>query len=108
MDQIQPIITEPQLRLLQLIQEIYYGKIERFVIRDGDPVIEPSTRILRDVKLGADLKKRPILIDRNYRDKPQVVEMLQQLRKLSDGVVHSLEIHDGLPFRMQIIETVLA
>jgi hypothetical protein len=88
------------------MQEIHYGRIEGLAVRDGEPVIEPNTKVLRDVKLGPQAKRRPVLIDRDYQDKPQVADMLRQFRRLGDGVVQCLEVHDGLPFRMQIVETV--
>lgn len=99
-------ITESQQTLLQLMQEIHYGRIEGLVVRNGEPVIEPNTKVLRDVKLGPQAKRRPIIIDRDYLDKSQVSDMLRQFRRLGDGIVQSLEIHNGLPFRMQIVETV--
>ncbi len=99
-------LSHSERYLLQLMQEIHYGRIEGLAIRDGEPVIEPSTKVLRDVKLDLQAKRNPIFTDRDYRDKAQVMEMLHQFRRLGDGVVQTLEVHNGLPFRMQIVETV--
>lgn len=99
-------LSHSEQTLLQLMQEIHYGRIEGLVVRDGAPVIDSNTKVLRDVKLGPQAKRRPIIIDRDYLDKSQVSDMLQQFRRLGDGIVQCLEIHNGLPFRMQIVETV--
>lgn len=104
----QASLSHSERRLLQLMQEIHYGRIDGLVVRDGEPHIEASTRVLRDVKFGPASRKRPVLIDHNYLDNPQVVDMLQQFCSIGEGIVKTLEIHDGLPFRMQIVESVLA
>lgn len=99
-------LSHSEQTLLQLMQEIHYGRIEGLVVRGGEPVIEPNTKVLKDIKLDLNAKRRPIIIDRDYQDKAQVMEMLRQFRRLGDGVVQLLEVHNGLPFRMQIVETV--
>ena len=99
-------LSHSEQRLLGLIQEVYYGKIEDLVISGGEPVMGLPLKVLRDVKLSGEYSRKPILADRDYLDKPQVVEMLRQFRRLGDGVVQLVEIHDGLPFRIQIVEMI--
>lgn len=99
-------ITKSQQTLLQLMQDIHYGRIEGLIVRGGEPIIEPNTKVLKDIKLDLHAKRKTIIIDRSYQDKAQVMEMLRQFRRLGDGVVQTLEVHNGLPFRMQIVETV--
>ncbi|MCE5322413.1 hypothetical protein LLG46_03740 [bacterium] len=106
MSQNQLQITEAQKRLLQLMQEIHYGKVEDLVISDGEPVMGLPVKVLRDVKLSGESSRKPILADCDNLDKPQVVEMLRQFRRLGDGVVQLVEIHDGLPFRIHIVDVV--
>lgn len=33
-----------------MMQEINFGRIERLIIRDGQPVLDPAPRIIRDIK----------------------------------------------------------
>lgn len=106
MSQDQLSISEAQKRLLQLMQEVHYGKIEDLVISGGEPVMGLNVKVLRDVKLSGESSRKPVFADRDYLDKPQVVEMLRQFRRLGDGVVQLVEIHDGLPFRIHIVEMV--
>lgn len=106
MSQDQPSISEAQKRLLQLMQEVHYGKVEDIVISSGEPVMGLPVKVLRDVKLSGESGRKTIFADRDYLDKPQVVEMLRQFRRLGDGIVQLVEIHDGLPFRMHIVEIV--
>lgn len=106
MSQDQLSISEAQKRLLQLMQEVHYGKVEDIVISGGEPVMGLPVKVMRDVKLSGECSKRPILADRDYLDKPQVAEMLRQFKRLGDGIVQLVDIHDGLPFRIHIVEMV--
>lgn len=106
MSQDQLSITDAQKRLLQLMQDVHYGKIEDLVISGGEPVLGLPVKVLRDIKLSVDGGRKPTFPDRDYLDKPQVVEMLRQFKRLGDGVVQLVEIHDGLPFRIHIVEMV--
>lgn len=106
MSQDQLSITEAQKRLLQLMQEVHYGRVENLVICNGEPVMGLPVKALRDVKLSGECCRKPIIADREYLNKPQVVEMLRQFKRLGDGVVQLVEIHDGLPFRMHIVDMV--
>lgn len=106
MSQDQLSISEAQKRLLQLMQEVHYGRVEDLVICNGEPVIGLSVKVLRDVKLSAECGRKQVIPDRDYLDKPQVAEMLRQFRRLGDGIVQLVEIHDGLPFRIHIVEMV--
>lgn len=100
------LLSHSEQKLLQLMQEVHYGKIEDLVISGGEPVMGLPVKILRDVKLSGECSRKPILADRDYLDKPQVVEMLRLFKRLGDGVVQLVEIHDGLPFRIHIVEMV--
>lgn len=106
MSQDQQLLSEAQKRLLQLMQEVHYGKVEDLVISGGEPVLGLPVKVLRDVKLSGECSRKPMLVDRDYLDKPQVVEMLRQFRRLGDGIVSLVEVHDGLPFRIHIVEMV--
>lgn len=106
MSQDQLSITGAQKRLIQLMQEVHYGKIEDLVISGGEPVLGLPVKVLRDIKLSGDGSRKPAFPDRDYLDRPQVVEMLRQFKKLGDGIVQLVEIHDGLPFRIHIVEMV--
>lgn len=87
-----------------MLQRINYGRIQELAIRGGEPVLDPKPRIVHDFKFQADNGPRPEAAKGNFLLKRQVVELFQQFDKLGDGVIHSLEVQRGLPFRMSVEE----
>lgn len=99
-------LSEMRRQLVELMQSINFGRIENLTIRDGDPVLEPLPRIVREVKFGGDNGPRPERDVRNFLLKTQVVELFQSLDQIDNGVLVVLEIKHGLPFRMLLVESV--
>lgn len=98
------LLSKDQRRLLLLMQEIRYGRIEGLSVRDGNPIFGESTRVIRYVKFS-DTGVNPQLIQRrDLLDKPQVIDLLAYMAGLSEGYLESLEIQDGLPFKMSVME----
>ncbi|MFL5240596.1 MAG: hypothetical protein ACJ8FY_00685 [Gemmataceae bacterium] len=90
--------------LLELMQSINFGRIEGLAVLDGEPVLDPPPRVIREVKFGGDNGPRPEIDAGNFLLKTQVVELFQHLDRLNDGNIESLEIKHGLPFRMLVAE----
>jgi hypothetical protein len=90
------------------MQGINFGRIEGLRVADGDPVFEPMPRVVRQVKFCAEHQPRPEKEIDDFRLKNQVVEMFDVLTRLGDGTVECLEIKHGLPFLMNVEETVKA
>jgi hypothetical protein len=88
--------------LLQLMQAINFGHIEGLTVREGNPILDPPPRVIRDVKFGGENGPRPETGADDFLLKSQVVELFQQFDGLKDGVIAVLEVKHGLPFRMLI------
>lgn len=98
-------LSSPQKRLLETMQKMNYGRIEDLSIRGGEPVFNPPPRIVRDVKLGAtDNGARPELDSGDFALKREHVELFESLGRLGDGMIDSIEVKAGLPFRLVIEE----
>ena len=95
-------LTGPQQRLVELMQAVNFGRVEDIVVRDGDPVLDPMPRVVREVKFGAENGPRPERDAGDFLLKAQVIELFRHLDLLSDGVVEVLEVKHGLPFRMLV------
>lgn len=91
-------------RLVETLQRINFGRIEGLVIRGGEPVLDPMPRIVHEFKFQADNGPRPESVKSDFLLKRQVVELFDLLDSLGDGVVQSLEVQRGLPFRMTVEE----
>ena len=89
-------------RLLKRMQRINFGRIENLVIKDGQPVLSPSPRVVRSVKFGGRNGPRPEASLEDFVIKDEVVELFRYMDELRDGVIDVLEIQHGLPFRMAV------
>ena len=95
-------LSEPRKRLVELMQHINFGRVERLVVANGQPVLEPPPRIIREIKFGGENGPRPEAGIEDFALKAQVVELFHTFDDLRDGVIEVLEIKHGLPFRMAV------
>src|SRR5688572_3476841 len=89
-------------RLVQLMQTVNYGRIERLQIRDGEPVFEPAPLVIREIKFGGDNGPRPEVERDDFMLKSRVRELFDRLAQLGTGTVPSLVVKAGLPFQMTL------
>jgi hypothetical protein len=82
------------------MQQINFGRIEDLHIVNGEPLLAPQPRILREIKFGRENGPRPEAAKADFELKAEVVEMFAHMKTLGNGVVARLEIQHGLPFRM--------
>lgn len=95
-------LSKSRRQLLKLMQRIKFGKIEGLIIHNGDPVLEPAPKVIREIKLGSKEDRKSVPIENGLLEKPQVIELLGCLSHLGSGTIQSLEIQHGLPFRIRI------
>ncbi|NQU19764.1 MAG: hypothetical protein HQ567_00665 [Candidatus Nealsonbacteria bacterium] len=100
MDKLKSSLTEPHRRLVELMQQVNFGRIENLAVRSGRPVLDPPPRIVREVKFGGQNGARPEASSGNFALKAQVVELLQYIDAMRNGLIEVLEIKHGLPFRI--------
>jgi len=94
-------------RLLETLQRTNYGRLERLVVRDGQPAFDPAPRIVKDVKLGAlDNGVRPELDSDDFILKREHIELFDQLQQIGTGVIECIEIKGGLPFRLTVEQSI--
>ena len=91
-------------RLVRLMQQLNFGRIEGLVVRDGEPAFDPPPRVVREVKFGGENGPRPEVAKADFTLKAQVRELLAQLDAMGDGVVRCIEVKHGLPFKMTVEE----
>ena len=97
-------LSDAQVRLIELMQRINFGRIFDLKVRRGQPVMDPLPRVIRDIKFGGDNKPRPEAAKTDFALKAQVRELFAELEAMGDGVIPCIEIQRGLPFRMAVEE----
>jgi hypothetical protein len=98
-------LTPARRRLLLLMQEVNFGKIENLIVQHGEPVFVPAPRIIREIKLGGENGTRHESTIDDFALKAPVVELFDHLVQLDSGQIECLEIRHGLPQRLIIAQT---
>jgi hypothetical protein len=52
-------LSDPQRRLVELMQRLNFGRIEDLIIRGGEPVFDPAPKVIQKVKIGGENGPRP-------------------------------------------------
>lgn len=88
-----------QRRIVEIIEALGFGAIERLFIRGGLPRFDPEPCVVQAIKLASGTRWQP---NRGHKDltlKAQFQELFDQLAQLGDAVV-TVEVQHGLPFRI--------
>lgn len=95
----------PQMaRLLEVMQDINFGRIANMPVRKGEPEFSNETVIEREIKLAGQNGPRSERAQQDFHLKEEVVQLHKQLMRLRNGTVQSLEVKHGLPFLMRVLE----
>ena len=97
-------LSPARARLVELIQSLNFGRIEALAVRDGEPVLDPPPRVVREIKFGGENGPRPEAAKSDFALKAQVLELFDRMEAMGNGMISCLEVKNGLPFRMTIEE----
>ena len=95
-------ISAPRRKLLEVMQDINFGRIEGLQVREGEPVFDPPPRVIREIKFGGDNFPRPEIASGDFTLKSKVLELFTYLDGFCNGTVETIEIKHGLPFNMKV------
>lgn len=95
-------IPPDRRRLIDLMQWLNFGQIQRLHVRAGEPSFEPLPRVVREIKFAAENGPRPEAELDDFALKAQVVELFNHCEQLRDGVIECLVVKHGVPFLMSV------
>jgi type II secretory pathway component PulJ len=95
-------LSAAQCQLVELLQTLNFGRIEGLHVKAGQPTFDPAPRVVQKLKMGGDNGPRQETSLQDFRLKNQMIEMLEALAVMGDGVVLAVEVKNGLPFSMEI------
>ena len=95
-------LSPARRRLLELMQEVHFGRLEALDVRDGEPVLEPSPRVARDIVFGKDNAPHRARRQGDFAIKQQVIELFDLFDQERSLRVERLVIQNGLPVRMTV------
>jgi len=97
-------VSLPRRRLIELMQCVNYGHILDLTVHNGQPVMAPLPRVIREIKFGGQNGPRPEVGKADFTLKAQVRDLFAQMDALGNGSIARLDIQRGLPFKMTIEE----
>jgi hypothetical protein len=95
-------LNDPQRRLVEMLQNLNWGRIENLCVRGGEPTYEPAPRIIQTVKMGGQNGPRPEADLDEFWLKQPVIDLFQTIADLHEGKILVIEVKHGLPFAVQI------
>lgn len=97
-------ISAPRTRLLELMQEINFGRIEGLQVRDGEPVFDPMPTTLSLFLFGKDNGANASGVNDRFALKNNVVELFKVFDRERSFSIQELMIDNGLPVRMIVVD----
>ena len=91
-------------RMVELMQEINFGRIEGLRVLDGEPMFDPPPKVVRKIKMGGENGPRRDDGKWDFLLKDKVREFFDHLASLGTGTISRIEVQSGLPFSMEIEE----
>ena len=95
-------LSPARKRLIELMQEINYGRIEGFQIRDGEPVFDPPPTVLRMFLFGKENGPHAARGSDGFTLKKKAADMFDVFDRERSLLIQELIIDNGLPVRMTV------
>jgi hypothetical protein len=96
-------MTPPRQRLVDLVGEIQFGRIENLQIRGGDPAFDPPPTVIRVLKLSAAGSNSGTPASDQTRRRA-FAELFAHFARMRDGTIEKIQIANGLPMFAEIEE----
>ncbi len=95
-------LSAARQHLVRLMQELDFGRIERLMITDNEPLFDPKPRVVRIVALEKDTCLRPERSPVDFALKGTLRELFRHLDTLDSPAMVSITVQHGLPVRLTI------
>jgi hypothetical protein len=95
-------LSDSEAHLLELLQQLNFGRIECLKVADGRPVLVPPPRIIQKFKMGGENSSRPEVSLSDFRLKQDVIELFSLMRRMHMGEIHCIEVRHGLPISVEV------
>jgi hypothetical protein len=102
------VLTPARKRLVELMQEINFGRIENLQIRDAEPIFNPPPTVLRHYLFGKENGPNAYRIVDNFSLKKKLAELFAIFDHERSLSIQELIIDNGLPLRMTVADWVKA
>jgi hypothetical protein len=102
------VLSPARRRLIELMQEVNFGRIENLQIRDGEPVFDPPPTVVRHHLFGKENGPNSHRAVDNFTLKKKLAELFEIFNGEPLLFIQELIIDNGLPVRMSVMSGVRA
>jgi hypothetical protein len=95
-------LLESERTLVELIEDLNFGRIERLQFRGGRPILQPLPRVIAAVKIAGENRKADSEIRPGSCLKQSLMELFALMQRVGDGELLLIEVRHGLPFSVEI------
>jgi len=95
-------LSSPRKYLIELMQDINYGRIERLQIRGGEPIFDPPPTRLKLFLFGKENGPNASRKNDGFAIRKKVAELFEVFDREQTLSIHELVIDNGLPIRMTV------
>ena len=99
-------LTPARRRLVEAMQQINYGRIERLEVREWEPVFKPPPRVVRQIVFGKDNSPNACRANDGFALKKKVAELFEIFDRERSLSIQELVIENGLPVRMAVADAI--
>lgn len=95
-------LTPARKRLVELMQDVNYGRIEGLQVRDREPLFDPPPKVLRLFLFGKENGTHTARGSDDFALKKKTTELFEVFDRERSLSIHELIIDNGLPVRMTV------
>ena len=95
-------LCESERYLIDLLQQLGFGRIEDLSVRDGKPLFDPPPRVVATLTLRAEIENRGETHGVDFALKREIVLLLLLIRQIRNGKILLISIRHGLPIKVEV------
>ena len=95
-------LSPARRRLVELMQNLNFGRVENLAVRAGEPVLDPPPNVVREHKFCSENGPHREAGRSDYPLKSQVRDLMSLLDEVGDGTIAVLTVKHGLPFHAEL------
>lgn len=95
-------LSPARRRLIELMQEVNYGRIEGLQVQDGEPIFDPPPIMLRLFLFGKENGPNESRGNDSFALKKKMVELFEIFDREPTLLIQEIIIDNGLPVRMMV------
>ena len=95
-------LPEDEQRLLHFMRWLQFGRIENLHIKERQVVLEPAPRLIETVRIGPQRPFNVVGWDGDYELRQSMIDLLELLRSVGNGVVPLIVVKHGLPHLVEL------